>query len=98
MNRLYKYIWGLFLIVSILIAGSTVASSEENPKTFIVIIDRVLPQELLEYGGEDLKYILENSSWAILSNVTGRGKSSENQAMTIGSASRAVAPNGNSFF
>lgn len=98
MNKLFRFVFGLVVLLSILITSSGAVSAEQDHKTFIVVVDRVLPQELLHYGGEGLNNILENSSWAILSNVTARGKSSENQAMTIGSASRALAPNGVSFF
>ncbi|SES94531.1 hypothetical protein [Anaerobranca gottschalkii] len=78
--------------------GGQAKAAQQPHRTFIIVVDRVLPQHLIEYGGESLQKILTNSAWAILSNATARGKSSENQAMTIGAGSRALAPYGNYFF
>ncbi|QNO14538.1 hypothetical protein HYG86_06965 [Alkalicella caledoniensis] len=101
MKRFYS-LFVVILILAITLGGFvSIAQAQEEgdiPKTFIVVIDRVLPGEMLEHGGPALKEILNNSSWAILSNTTARGKSSENQAMTVGSGSRALAPNGFNFF
>ena len=97
-----KYCSMLFLVamvLSILGGLSTVSHAQsDQPKTFIVVVDRTLPGEMLEHGGAALNEILQHSSWAILSNTTARGKSSENQTMTIGSGSRALSPNGFYFF
>lgn len=100
MNKLFKMLLIALLVINIIfVAGNGEAKVKEEPhKTFIIVVDRVLPQQLLEYGGKALQEILQNSSWAILSNITARGKISENQAITIGASSRAKAPNGTKFF
>ncbi len=99
MNRFYKFF--LSLCVSILLVnflGEYSFAQSSSHKTYIVVVDRTVPQELLDHGQENLQHILENSGWGIISNTTARGKSSENQALTIGSGSRALSPNGFSFF
>ncbi|WP_353893003.1 hypothetical protein PRVXH_002407 [Proteinivorax hydrogeniformans] len=88
-----------FLVFICITITSKVAYGEDlDPKTYIVVIDKVTPQQLLDYSGESLSYILENSSWGIMANNTAAGRGSVNNAASIGASSRAVAPSGELFF
>ncbi|WP_350343341.1 hypothetical protein PRVXT_002638 [Proteinivorax tanatarense] len=97
MKRIAFIVLLMFLLVNFT-ALDVVAENKNVPKTYVVIIDRVSPEQLEEYAGENLSYILENSSWGIMANNTASGRSSINNALTIGASSRAVGAQGELFF
>lgn len=91
MKRLIRII-SFFIIILIFLNTSAIADSinTHDKKVVIFVIDRINLKDYTMYNLPNLKYLLENGTYGIMTVNSDGGRIPENIYMTIGSGTRAV--------
>lgn len=81
----------IIVLMSIFIPNSAFSSPDSEKKVVMFIVDNINYKDLVDYGGENIKFLLKNSALGLMNTNTGSSYLYSHAYATMGAGSYAVS-------